>query len=160
MLPLATAYRPACFRSTGRPWRHTRSPSPSKARTVQQAFGRARTPSMSMVSRSGLFTGAGLTSRALRTMRQPAADHSSSSAWNAALNAVSWPASTRARIDSNGDDILREPWSDGFEQAMRLRPDAWEKIVLNDFCYGRSDRRSMATCPGWPLPRRSCARYG
>ena len=48
-----------------------------------------------------------------------------------------------------------EPWIDGFEQAMRLRPDAWEEIALsddeeasasismivalNDFYYGRSE---------------------
>ncbi len=58
-------------------------------------------------------------------------------------------------IDPNGGDTLWEPWIDGFEQAMQLRPDAWEAIVLsddeeasasismivalNDFYYGRSE---------------------
>ena len=58
-------------------------------------------------------------------------------------------------IDPNGGDTLWEPWIDGFEQAMRLRPDAWEAIMLsddeeasasismivalNDFYYGRSE---------------------
>lgn len=58
-------------------------------------------------------------------------------------------------IDPNGGDTLWEPWIDGFEQAMRLRPDAWEEIALsedeeasasismivalNDFCYDRSE---------------------
>ena len=58
-------------------------------------------------------------------------------------------------IDPDGGDTLWEPWIDGFEQAMRLRPDAWEEIALsddeeasasismivalNDFCYGRSE---------------------
>ena len=58
-------------------------------------------------------------------------------------------------IDPNGGDTLWEPWIDGFEQAMRLRPDAWEAIALsddeeasasismivalNDFYYGRSE---------------------
>ena len=58
-------------------------------------------------------------------------------------------------IDPNGGEILWEPWIDGFEQAMRLRPDAWEEIALsddeeasasvsmivalNDFYYGRSE---------------------
>ena len=58
-------------------------------------------------------------------------------------------------IDPNGGDTLWEPWIDGFERAMRLRPDAWEEIALsddkeasasvsmivalNDFYYGRSE---------------------
>ena len=66
-------------------------------------------------------------------------------------------------IDPNGGETLWEPWIDGFERAMRLRPDAWEEIALsddeeasvsvsmiialNDFYYGRSDR-----------PPRSCRR--
>ena len=57
-------------------------------------------------------------------------------------------------IDPNGGETLWEPWIDGFERAMRLRPDAWEEIALsddeeasasismivalNDFYYGRS----------------------
>ena len=55
----------------------------------------------------------------------------------------------------NGGETLWEPWIDGFERAMRLRPDAWEEIALsddeeasasismivalNDFYYGRSE---------------------
>ena len=58
-------------------------------------------------------------------------------------------------IDPNGGDTLWEPWIDGFERAMRLRPDVWEEIALsddeeasasvsmilalNDFYYGRSE---------------------
>ena len=58
-------------------------------------------------------------------------------------------------IAPNGGETLWEPWIDGFERAMRLRPDAWEEIALsddeeasasismivalNDFYYGRSE---------------------
>ena len=35
-------------------------------------------------------------------------------------------------IDPNGGETLWEPWIDGFERAMRLRPDAWEEIALSD----------------------------
>ena len=58
-------------------------------------------------------------------------------------------------IDPNGGETLWEPWIDGFERAMRLRPDAWEEVALsddeeasasvsmivalNDFYYGRSE---------------------
>ena len=58
-------------------------------------------------------------------------------------------------IDPNGGDTLWEPWIDGFERGMCLRPDAWEEIALgddeeasasvgmivalNDFYYGRSE---------------------
>ena len=58
-------------------------------------------------------------------------------------------------IDPNGGETLWEPWIDGFERAMRLRPDAWEEIALsddkeasasvsmiialNDFYHGRSE---------------------
>ena len=58
-------------------------------------------------------------------------------------------------IDPNSGETLWEPWIDGFERAMRLRPDAWEEIrlsddeegsasismivALNDFYYGRSE---------------------
>ena len=58
-------------------------------------------------------------------------------------------------IAPNGGETLWEPWIDGFEQAMRLRPDAWEEIALsddeeasasismivalNDFYYGRAE---------------------
>ena len=31
-------------------------------------------------------------------------------------------------IDPNSGETLWEPWIDGFERAMRLRPDAWEEI--------------------------------
>ena len=31
-------------------------------------------------------------------------------------------------IDPNSDEVLWEPWVDGFEQAMRLRVDAWEAV--------------------------------
>ena len=58
-------------------------------------------------------------------------------------------------IDPRSGETLWEPWIDGFERAMRLRPDAWEEIALsddheasasvsmivalNDFYYGRSE---------------------
>ena len=58
-------------------------------------------------------------------------------------------------IDPNSGESLWEPWIDGFERAMRLRPDAWEEIALsgdeeasasvsmiialNDFYNGRSE---------------------
>ena len=58
-------------------------------------------------------------------------------------------------IDPNGGETLWEPWLDGFERTMRLRPDAWEEtalsddkeasasvsmiVALNDFYYGRSE---------------------
>ena len=32
----------------------------------------------------------------------------------------------------NGGETLWEPWIDGLERAMRLRPDAWEEIALSD----------------------------
>ena len=35
-------------------------------------------------------------------------------------------------VDPNGGDLLWGPWVNGFEQAMRLRADAWEKIALSD----------------------------
>jgi len=34
--------------------------------------------------------------------------------------------------DPNTDDILWEMWVEGFEQAMRLRADAWEEVVASD----------------------------
>jgi uncharacterized protein len=34
--------------------------------------------------------------------------------------------------DANSDDLLWEPWISGFEQAMRFRPDVWERIVQSD----------------------------
>ena len=58
-------------------------------------------------------------------------------------------------MDTNSGETLWEPWIDGFERAMRLRPDVWEEIALNDdeeaaaslgmivalndFYYGRSE---------------------
>jgi len=32
-------------------------------------------------------------------------------------------------IDPNSDEVLWEPWVDGFMRAMRLRPDAWEALL-------------------------------
>ena len=59
------------------------------------------------------------------------------------------------RMDTNSGETLWEPWIDGFERAMRLRPDVWEEIALSDdeeaaasigmivalnhFHYGRSE---------------------
>ena len=34
--------------------------------------------------------------------------------------------------DPNSDDLLWEPWISGFERAMRLRPNAWERIIESD----------------------------
>ena len=48
-------------------------------------------------------------------------------------------------IDPNSGETLWEPWIDGFERAMRLRPDAWEEIALSDdegcVGVGQHDRR-------------------
>jgi uncharacterized protein len=35
-------------------------------------------------------------------------------------------------IDPNSQETLWEPWVAGFEQAMRLRPDAWAKFIASD----------------------------
>ena len=35
-------------------------------------------------------------------------------------------------VDSANGDMLWEPWISGFERAMRLRGDAWEKVALSD----------------------------
>jgi uncharacterized protein len=35
-------------------------------------------------------------------------------------------------IDPNSDEMLWEPWVSGFERAMRLRPDSWERIIDSD----------------------------
>ncbi|MCW3784588.1 UPF0149 family protein [Defluviimonas salinarum] len=32
-------------------------------------------------------------------------------------------------VDPNSDETLWEPWVDGFTRAMRLRPEAWEKVL-------------------------------
>ena len=58
-------------------------------------------------------------------------------------------------IEFNSGEYAWGPWIDGFERAMRLRPDTWEEIalsddeeasesviaimVLNDFYYERLD---------------------
>ena len=58
-------------------------------------------------------------------------------------------------VDPNSGETLWEPWIDGFERAMRLRPEVWEEIALSDdeeasasismivalsdFYYGRSE---------------------
>ena len=64
-------------------------------------------------------------------------------------------------IDPNSGETLWEPWIDGFERAMRLRPDAWEEIAVSrgrggggigqhghsperGFYYGRSEMTEEA----------------
>ena len=32
-------------------------------------------------------------------------------------------------VDDDSDEPLWEPWISGFERAMRMRPDAWERVV-------------------------------
>lgn len=32
-------------------------------------------------------------------------------------------------VDPNSDEILWEPWVDGFTRALRLRPDAWQAVL-------------------------------
>ena len=32
-------------------------------------------------------------------------------------------------VDDDSDEPLWEPWVSGFERAMRMRPDAWERVV-------------------------------
>ena len=34
-------------------------------------------------------------------------------------------------LDCDSGDILWEPWIDGFERVMRLRPDVWEEIAVS-----------------------------
>ena len=57
-------------------------------------------------------------------------------------------------VDSNTDEILWEPWVDGYTRAMGLRPDTWENLLdradeetrstmiflmaLQDICTGKS----------------------
>ena len=63
-------------------------------------------------------------------------------------------------VDDDSDEPLWEPWINGFERAMRLRPDAWELVVdsgeteaaasvnmilaLYDIGQGQSDLREDA----------------
>ena len=35
-------------------------------------------------------------------------------------------------IDPNSDEVLWEPWVNGFERKKKLRADAWDEIVLSD----------------------------
>jgi len=32
-------------------------------------------------------------------------------------------------LDPNSDEVMWEPWIDGFTRAMRLRPDAWKRLL-------------------------------
>ncbi len=32
-------------------------------------------------------------------------------------------------VDPNSDEVMWEPWVDGFTRAMRLRPDAWSRLL-------------------------------
>ncbi|MFV1589911.1 UPF0149 family protein [Phaeobacter sp. JH20_39] len=32
-------------------------------------------------------------------------------------------------VDPNSDEILWEPWIDGFTRALKMRPDAWERLL-------------------------------
>jgi uncharacterized protein len=40
-----------------------------------------------------------------------------------------WVLFRANEVDPNSDETLWEPWVDGFSRAMRLRPDAWEKLL-------------------------------
>ncbi|MEI4262745.1 UPF0149 family protein [Roseovarius sp. D0-M9] len=42
-------------------------------------------------------------------------------------------------IDPNSDKVLWEPWVDGFTRAMRLRPDAWSRLL------DKADEETRAT---------------
>lgn len=42
-------------------------------------------------------------------------------------------------IDPNSDEVLWEPWVDGFVRAMHLRPDAWERLLA------QSDEETQTT---------------
>ena len=44
-------------------------------------------------------------------------------------------------MGTNSGETLWEPWIDGFERAMRLRPDVWEEIALSD------DEEAAASIP-------------
>lgn len=52
--------------------------------------------------------------------------------YNAVAQSLSSPVPRYGPVfdhDLRTDELLWEAWVDGFEQAMRLRPDAWERIV-------------------------------
>ena len=42
-------------------------------------------------------------------------------------------------IDPNSDEVMWEPWIDGFTRAMSLRPDAWERLL------NRADEETRTT---------------
>lgn len=42
-------------------------------------------------------------------------------------------------VDPNSDEVMWEPWVDGFTRAMRLRPDAWSRLL------DRADEETQAT---------------
>jgi uncharacterized protein len=42
-------------------------------------------------------------------------------------------------VDTNSDEILWEPWVDGYTRALGLRPDAWEKLL------DRADEETRST---------------
>ena len=42
-------------------------------------------------------------------------------------------------IDPNSDEVLWEPWVDGFTRAMRLRPNAWNQLL------DKADEETQAT---------------
>jgi uncharacterized protein len=42
-------------------------------------------------------------------------------------------------IDPNSDEVLWEPWVDGFVRAMQLKPDAWERLLA------QSDEETQTT---------------
>ena len=42
-------------------------------------------------------------------------------------------------VDPNSDEVMWEPWVDGFTRAMRLRPDAWSRLL------DQADEETQAT---------------
>lgn len=55
--------------------------------------------------------------------------------YNAVARLLSAPVPSYGPVfdhDLTTDELLWEAWVEGFEQAMRLRPDAWERVVESD----------------------------
>ena len=44
-------------------------------------------------------------------------------------------------VDPNSDEVMWEPWIDGFTRAMGLRPDAWDRLLAQADEETRTKRR-------------------
>ena len=55
-----------------------------------------------------------------------------------AMRRSPWPEPIYG-VDPNSDELLWEPWIDGFTRAMALKPDAWERL------FDRADKETRTT---------------